>query len=160
MFEWSTVEVIVGLLATLSTGGVIGSIIGWRYVKVKEAARARQETAQAESQELTNSRNLIEMYKTALEDQKKLSEQSESDYVKKIKEYDQRLAEYQSELNEYEKRYSRQEKIIEELTRNQLRLKLEIQNIQLQSIENCDSCSFKATCEKYKAKKESYKAGE
>lgn len=156
MFSWSTVEVIIGIIATLSTGGVIGSLVGFRYIKSKEAAKARQETAQADSQELTNARNLIELYKNALDDVKVLNDKSESEYLKKIEEYDKKLEQYKSELDSYQKKHSNQERTIEELTRNQLRLKMEIQNLQIQSLESCDSCFCKATCEKYKAKKIAY----
>lgn len=156
MIEWTTVEVVIGIIATLSTGGVVGSLIGLQYVKTKEAAKTRQEIAQADSKELTNARDLIDLYKKALKDIKELNDKSESEYLKKIEDYDKKLEQYKSELDSYQKRHSDQERTIEELTRNQLRLKMEIQNLQSQSLEKCDSCFCKATCEKFKAKKVAY----
>lgn len=147
------INTIVTILCSLTTGGIISTIISYKYLRHREEARTKQEIENAESLELNNTRDLIKLYKEALIDQKELNTQTEQKYIKKLEEYSSQLNDCISKLDECKKTIKDQEVTIETLTKNQLKLKLEVQNLHSQSMNNCNECSFKATCDKYKALK-------
>lgn len=149
----NNIQIIIGIIATLTTGGIVGWFVGFRYLKTREQAKAKQEVEQAEGLELTNTRELINLYKQALSDVKSLSKQTETEYADRVKQYEKRLEELSCKLSVYETNFKEQEATIDNLTRSQLKLKLEIMSVKNQSISNCSDCSFIDTCEKYKAKK-------
>lgn len=149
----STIQIILGIIGTITTGGLAGWFIGLKYLKTREKAKAKQEIEQAEGLELRNTRELIDLYKQALADVTSLSKQNEETYMDKVKLYEKKLEDMSAKIESYEASIKEQESTIESLTKNQMRLKLEIMSVKNQSMSNCNECSFKDTCEKYKAKK-------
>lgn len=148
----SVLQMIIGIISSLTVGGIIGSIVGFQYLKKREFAKTKQEIEQAESLELANTRSLIEMYKNALVDFQTINESNKQSFTSKLDEVQTKLNECQDELERNRKKIRDQEKIIEDLTRNQLKLKLDLQSLHSQSKKDCSDCSFKDVCDKLKAK--------
>lgn len=143
---------VVGLISTLTVGGILGTVLGLRWKTKQEKGRAEQEEARADSMGLQNVNEVISLYKKALADFQSNKERDEAAYLAKIEDYEKRLAEYDVRLKTYSEDLKSKDEIISNLTKSQLKLKLEIDRMKMSSTENCDQCAFKATCEKYKAK--------
>lgn len=143
---------IVGMISTLVVGTISGTVIGSRWRAKQEKGKAGQEEARADSMGLQNVNEVINLYKKALADFQANKERDEASYLAKIEDYEKRLAEYDVRLKTYSDDLKSKDEIISNLTKSQLKLKLEIDSMKRSSTENCDQCAFKATCEKYKAK--------
>ena len=148
----SNLQIIIGIIATLTTGGVIGTISAWKYQKRKNEAQTQGEENAAIASELTNANQIIQLYKTALEDLKALTHQNEEAYTSKIKILETKQDEALKQLDEYRASLRDYEKKVEELTKVQLKLKLEVMTVRSQSNSNCEVCEFRDGCQKYKAK--------
>lgn len=148
----NSIQLIIGIIATLTTGGVIGTIGTWKYQKRKNEAQTQTEENSAKASELTNANQIIQLYKTALEDLKALTHQNEEAYTNKIKILETKQNEALRQLEEYKNALKEYERKVEELTKVQLKLKLEVMTVQSQSNSNCELCEFRDGCLKYKAK--------
>lgn len=146
----NNLQIIIGLIATLSTGGIIGSIIGLRYHKRKELAQVHQDESAAVATELSNAREVINLYRETLDDLTKLNEQKETAYLGKIKSLEDKLNECTNELAKYRGVLKEYEKKVDDLTKIQLKLKLEMMNWRDQSESKCSECDFRDGCMKYK----------
>lgn len=120
-----------GILSTLTVGGVLGSVVGIKYLKRKEAAKAQQEIEIANKTGIENVGQVVDIYKEALEDLKHRFETEESKYKSQleeyktlIKEYDQKLKECTTTLEKYEKTITSQHEEIEGLKKEITRLQL------------------------------------
>lgn len=152
------IQVIGSLLGTLSVGGIIGSLIGLRWKSKVEKAKADQEEAKADDAEITNASNIIKIYKDALEDLKQSKKDIEDSYLTKISGYEKKLAEYEVQLQQYKDDLKVKNTLIEDITKSQLLMKLELETIHKLLDTNCKDCEFKDNCEKYKAKKFKYES--
>lgn len=148
----SNLQIIIGIIATLTTGGVIGTISTWKYQKRKNEAQTQGEENAAIASELINANQIIQLYKTALEDLKALTHQNEEAYTSRIKILEAKQDEALKQLDEYRASLKDYEKKVEELTKVQLKLKLEVMTVRSQSNSNCEVCEFRDGCQKYKAK--------
>jgi uncharacterized coiled-coil protein SlyX len=153
MIDLSSIQIIVGILSTLSVGGIIGFIVGLPYLRKREKAKMKQEVAQAANLELGNVRNLIELYNKALTDSKKFQEQAQIGYETRVNQLENQVHEYKNQVDRYSKTVKEYESTIDQLTRSQLKLKLQLQHISSLNNSECDKCQFRENCEKYKAKK-------
>lgn len=155
--EWiSNLQGLLGLLTTIFTGGIIGSIVSIRYLKKSESAKAQQEVEKSEELGLKNTETLIGLYKDALTDVRTLHAQLESDYDNKVKDYEVQLKSLGEQLNRCKEVIISQEETINQLTKTQLKLKLQIQSLNSSLISNCSDCAFNNTCERLKARKLTY----
>jgi type II secretory pathway pseudopilin PulG len=144
---------ILALISSLTVGGILGSIVGIGYLKKRERAKAQQEVEQATNLELTNIRNLIELYNKALEDSKNILDSTKSSYENKIRQLENTVQDLTDKVGQYTKQVQENEDTIDKLTRSQLKLKVQLQSLTNLDNSDCQKCQFKDTCEKYKAKK-------
>lgn len=125
--------------------GTLVSIITIKYRKRKEIALTQQEVEKADEAGIRNAKELIELYKSSVKDLQELTKQKESILSSKLTEYEGRLAEYKRE-NEHLK------SLVEQLKQNQIGIQAKLDMITIQSLQDCDKCSFKANCDKFIAK--------
>lgn len=143
---------IITVIATLTTGGVIGTMIGLRYKKKIEAAKAHQEVETYEGMEIQNTKSLIELYKNSLHDIRSIYEGNEKNYVNQINELRSQVSDLTAKITGYEVQVSEYRKTIKELERKMTTVKLEVQSLHSQLKSNCDDCAFQDECGKYKAR--------
>jgi len=156
MDSFNIIQLIITAVTTLTVGGVIGSIIGLKFVKRKEQAQAKQQEETANSLEINNTQSLIQIYKDALNDLKELRLEDERSYKGTINDLNSKILEYESKFREYDDLLKKSNETVESLTKSQLKLRLEIQSLQSQSLTNCEECNFRLNCERYRAKRMSY----
>lgn len=156
MIDYTNLQFIISLLVTLTVGGGLGSIVGFKYIKRKEEAKTKQEIENADNLELNNTKSIIQLYKSALDDLKLINKQNEDNYITKLHELELKIEEYKRNLDFANETLKSQEQTIKELSRNQLKQKLEIQQLILLSDNECNNCSWNSSCEKLKAKKITY----
>lgn len=147
---------IISLITSLTTGGLIGTIVGFKFLKKKEEAKAKQEIEHAEDLELNNTKSLIQLYKSALDDMKLMNKQNEENYLNKLHSLEEKIEDYKRNLDIANETLKSQEQTIKDLTKNQLKQKLEIQQLMLLSDNECNKCAWNSNCEKLKAKKSIY----
>lgn len=153
MPHWMTVgNFIISAVSTLTVGGVIGTLIGLRYKRKVEEEKSNQEGAKTDEMNLHNISEVINLYKKALNDFRELKEKDEAIHISRIEQYEKRMAEYEVKLSNYQTDLNDKEVIISDLTKSQLKLKLEMEHLKTSSLEKCETCEFKITCEKYKSK--------
>lgn len=147
------VKIALAIVGFLSTGGIIGWITKEKYAEKHEVASIRTENSGADKNEILNAKELVSMYKNALSDMQSQSDKIISEYVSRIKDYESKLKDYEAKLAEYINQVRLQSTTIDTLTKNQIKLKMQVMAIQSQSLTECEQCSFITNCEKYKAKK-------
>lgn len=155
-------------LTALTVGGILQWFLTLKFQKkkVKHEAEIIEHQAEKGEQEVNlsvqsvaaaqiqSAQNLVEMYKQGISDIKELSEQKEAILKEKLDKFEKLVNELK--LSDERKAQviesqSRQIKTLERLT-NQLRLEMEA--VKSQAVENCEFCKFKDECQKYLAKQQ------
>lgn len=145
MIEVSALE-LIGYL--LGTGGVIGflsTFLFYKYKKTKEKALATQEAKKAENMDISNAKEVIELYRSGMKDLQDLMSTRERELSKKVAEYSAKMTQYEAENKELKN-------LIKKLQRNQALIQVKLDAITMQSLQDCTNCSFKNDCNKYKTK--------
>lgn len=153
------IQSLIGIIATLTTGGVLGTIIGLRYrnrtekAKSKqEEARADQEDAETEKMNISNAAELVEMYKKALNDIEDIYKRKEVSLTSQLTEVQGQVKELSLKVQEYQLRLTEKDDVITDITRSQLKMKLDMESMKMLMVEDCTNCSVVKTCVKYKLK--------
>lgn len=172
--EWITsINGIVTILSTLTVGGIIGSIISLKYKGRVENAKAGQEEAkvdqvsaeadlkeeQVRQLKFGTTEKAISIYDRALEvlraeneaDKKERDVEREK-WHKKLEELNQKITVLTVLVENQKSELEKKDKAISDMTKAQLKLKLELDLVRVSMTDNCESCSFKHACEKYNAK--------
>lgn len=152
-------------LGSLTIGGIIGSIIGLKWKNKTEKARAEQEEARAEQEEaktdeaeLSNITTIIRLYREAIEDLKKAKDESDDINLKKLSDNQKIITELEVKVHNLSEDLQVKNQMISELTRTQLKYKLDLDSLQASNINNCETCEFHSNCDKFKAKKVKYES--
>lgn len=141
-------------ILTLLFGGGIGTFIGWKYKRKREKGEADQAAAQADTMTIANVGEVIELYKKALQDMKDFKDKDAAEYHKRIDELEAKLGTMETQLEDYRKDLEDKNRIIEELTRSQLKLKTELDTYHENESQKCDNCQYKKICEQLDAMKQ------
>lgn len=150
------IERILTLVVTLSTGGVVGWFIKARFITAHEKISIATEKESQEAADLRNAESIIALYKNALEYITEQSNKLKSQYEAQIEQLNEKVNKLEQESDEYRKQVESQTRTINLLTRNQIKMKMDIMTVKSQSLQDCESCAFNSNCEKFKAKKLSY----
>lgn len=150
------IEKVMALLVTVTTGGVLGWIFKARFITAHEKVQLKSENEESKSAELRNAESIISLYKTALEDSIAQGQKQKEQYELQLNQLEDKVNRVEKEARQYADQVKSQAQTIDMLTKNQIKMKLEIMTVRSQSISDCDSCEFKLTCDKFKAKKLSY----
>ena len=140
-------------IVTILGGGTIGTLVSLKFLRKKEAAKSDQEFSKAIELELNNTNDIIRMYKSALSDIRKQSDQMQALYQDKIDAKEIQLKKYLKMIEECNNQLKSNTDRIDELTRVQLKQKLEIETLKLKDQSKCNTCEFNSNCEKLKAKR-------
>lgn len=146
------IEKIFSIITLATTGGIVGWFIKAKYIGKHEAAQLDEEVKNNESLEIRNAEAVIKLYKTALDDVASQCEKLKDQYETQIRILNENIRKLESESKEYAEQIKSQSTTIDTLTRNQIKLKLDLMAIKSQSLSDCDTCEFKSSCEKFKAK--------
>lgn len=150
------IEKILTLIATLSTGGIIGWIIKARFISAHEKISIATEKENQEAADLKNAESIIKLYRDALNNATEQSNKLREQYEAQIDQLNKRVRQLEQEAIEYAKQVESQTRTINMLTRNQVKMKMDIMSVRSQSLQDCENCAFNTNCDKFKAKKLSY----
>jgi chromosome segregation ATPase len=161
----STLIELLKILTPLLLGGVIGSIVRlkWqvksdRYKSDQEKHKVDQQHALSEQAELTadgmeirNAAELIQLYREAIRDITDYKTQLQESYQTQINDLGESIKKLQEQIENYESELKKKEAIISELSKNQIQLKSDLQELQSKLEVNCAQCNFRVHCPKYKS---------
>jgi DNA repair exonuclease SbcCD ATPase subunit len=150
------IEKIITVLVTLTTGGFIGWIIKARFISDHEKISIATENEEQKAADLKNAESIIALYKNALRDITEQSKKLKAQYEAQISQLTEKINKLEREASEYANQIQLQTKNIDLLTRNQIKMKMDIMSVKTQSLQDCENCAFNSNCEKFKAKKLSY----
>lgn len=145
MIDMSIIQLISLLFGTTGLVSLVTSIIVIKYKKLKEKGLAKQELEKAENLDIHNTKEIVELYKTGMEDLQNLMQQREAELSKQVLECNKKIIEYESENKKLRE-------LVDTLQKNQVLIQTKLDAITVQSLKDCDSCSFRNECMKYKAK--------
>jgi len=144
---FSNITNVLSLILTFVGAGGLGWVIGIKSKKKQQEAEANQEAAKADTLTLTNVNEVINLYKKALQDMKEFKDKDAEEYIKKISEYERKMQSYDKKLRDYEADLEEKNRKIEELTKSQLKLKLELDEMRENESIKCENCQYKKVCE-------------
>lgn len=143
---------IVTLIMAVAAGGLISKIIDLRYRNKSSKGKAEQESNKATEGDLNNSDRILKVYTTMIDDLENRRKANEKEYLDRIRQYELELSDCKSKLNKCLDDLREKSKLIDQLTKSQLSLKMEVQKLTGMLSSNCETCAFKSECPKYKAK--------
>lgn len=130
------------IILSLSSGSVITYFSTLRYQRNKVREEVHQEENKSGKGFIENAQDLINLYKTSLDDL--------------AKSYNARLMDYKSKVDDLESKYNGLKEFSDEQGNQikQLRglvdkMKLEMESLRRLSEHNCEFCEFKEGCRKY-----------
>lgn len=141
----SPFEIILIVFGSSGLTGLVSSFITFKYKKKKEEAQVDQEVSKAESINLKNIKEVIDLYKTGMKDLQDLM-------TKREKELSNRLEIYIKKVEEYQQENDRLSKLVDKLKATQLKLQTRLDTLTAQSLRDCNKCSYRDDCLKFKAK--------
>lgn len=145
MIDISITQLIIIILGTGGLAGTISSLVMLRLRKKKEEQIIRQEKEKAENLDIKNAKEVIELYKAGMKDLQNLMNTREKELSKKVADYGAKLAQYENENKELRA-------LVKKLRETQLEIQTKLDAITMQSLQDCERCSFKSDCLKYKTK--------
>lgn len=125
-------ELVILIVTNLLTGGFI-RFFTLSSTKRKENAISDQESEKAHSQKLSNTENVIRLYKEALNDIRELNEREKSIMMETIKEQDKKL-------NDFDKIIKSNKELIDELESKVNKLTSELTSLKRIMNIDCKLC--------------------
>lgn len=145
-------QIILTNVITLIVGGGLATLITAKYLRAKEKGIAKQENEKGEELEIANTKEIIKLYKEALEYKQTLHESEKMDLNNKISELSNKIREQGETIEKQNSKIEEQGKLIAQNEKSQGQLKLEIESLKRLSEERCEICQFAEGCKKRLAK--------
>lgn len=123
-------------------------------VTAQEVVKIKQEEARVDDQRLSNTKEIIEVYKAALEDLRKLKSDESNDLRELVSKQTLDLESQELKIKGLITQLNEIKKINDSLTRSQRSLKLEVERLKNLGNDNCTNCAFQDGCAKLMAKLE------
>lgn len=146
MIDMSFFELLAIVFGSGGISGLIVLLLTYKSKKRKEEAIAAQEEEKARAIDIKSTKDVIDLYKTGMKDLQELM-------MRREKELSAKVSDYAKKVEEYQKENKKLHDLVDQLRSTQLKLKSRLDTLTAQSLQDCNKCSFRDDCMKFKAKK-------